>query len=394
MRFLHTADWHLGRQIRNQSRLDEFVAVVDEVVDIALAEQVDFVLVAGDIFDTFSPHADSERVLYEALARLCSGGTRAVLLAGNHDHAPRMDALAGVLEIAGIHSVGSPPVPDSPANAWVRVTSRDGSEEAAIVALPWIPERRVMEYERLHQGGAEAMKHYADRMADAIKWFCTDAFKPSSINVFTWHLMIDGAAIAEGSSERKLHTGHAFAVDPACLPVDAQYVALGHVHRPQHIGTAGQRYYAGSLLQLDFGEAGQRKSVNLVEARPRQGAQVRQVELTKGRSLQNMTLRLEDLERTAGTAGDDYLRVVVELDEYVPELFTRVRAILPNALDVSYILPESGAGETPPQRSGLSPEELFSRFYEQKRKGPPSEKLLAAFTSLYDAEVHGAPAEA
>ena len=104
MRFLHTGDFHLGRTIRQQSRQAEFELVLPEMADIARREHVDCVLIAGDIFDAFAPPPDAEKLLYETLSSILRDGIKVVMIAGNHDSAPRMDALAGILRIAGIDS--------------------------------------------------------------------------------------------------------------------------------------------------------------------------------------------------------------------------------------------------------------------------------------------------
>ena len=109
MRFLHTSDWHLGRAIRGISRQPEFEQVLGEVAAIARDEHVDAVILAGDTFDTFSPPPDAERLLYETLTGLLHDGIKIVMIAGNHDHAQRMDALSGIMRIAGAYCIGSVP---------------------------------------------------------------------------------------------------------------------------------------------------------------------------------------------------------------------------------------------------------------------------------------------
>ncbi len=381
MRFLHTGDWHLGRTIRQRSRHTEFERVLDEVVRIALHERVDAVLIAGDTFDSFSPPADAERLLYETLGRLLREGVQVVAIAGNHDSAPRMDALAGILKLVNMHSVGSPP--KQAADAAVRITSH-GGETATVAALPWVPEGRAVEYETLFEAPAAALQQYGARLEAAIAR-CCEAFSPETVNIFLGHMLIDGVTIGEGSGERKLHIGHNFAVKAACFPATAQYVALGHVHRPQEIGAAAPAFYAGSLLQIDFGEGGQRKSVNVVDVKPRRPAEVRTVPVDGARELRTVRCTLDELTSHAGKYGDDYLRVIIHLEGPSPSLYERVLEALPNAVDVTAERKDAAeapaAGET---RRGLAPHELFARFYAQREGGEPPRELLARFNRLYD----------
>ncbi len=393
MRFLHTSDWHLGRTIRQISRQPEFEAVLAEVVEIARAEDVDAVLIAGDTYDTFAPPPDAEKLLYATLRDLLDHGIKVVMIAGNHDHARRMDAMAGVLRVAGIHASGAPSreAPYVP----LRLPSRDGSEAATIVALPWVPERDAVEYEHMLGTVEGATARYAGQMERVIQHFC-NAFAGDTANILLGHMMIGGVTIGEGSGERQLHTGQAFAVPASCLPSTATYIALGHVHRPQEIACPSPAYYSGSLLQLDFGEAEQQKGVNIIDAHARRPAVIRRVPLTKGRGLRNVRIRLDELPAMGGRYTDEYLRVFVDLDRPEPGLFDKVRDVLPNALDVKHLLPDATAdGDAHAGASdhrAASPEELLTRFYRQKHGADIAPELLSLFSELYRAEAERAPA--
>jgi exonuclease SbcD len=381
VRVLHTGDWHLGRQIRGRSRQDEFEKVLGEVADIARLEQVDLLLVAGDIFDTFSPPPEAEKLLYETLERVLHSGTQVVLLAGNHDHARHMDALTGVLRLAGIHCFGS--VSTEPGRARLAVPSRNGTEIANIVAVPWVPERFTFDFEALSDDLAKPLEQYADRMERLIRHVWGKPERKAA-NILAGHMLISGAEIGTGGGERPIQIGQNFAVKASALPDDAEYVALGHIHKPQQIAASSRTEYAGSLLQLDFGEAEQTRSVNLVEVHPGLPPDVRHVPITGGRALKNVTIRFADLAQAAADNSDAYLRVTVELDEYVPALAQQVREYLPNAVDVTPPkLPES-AGEPGAriERRGLQPDELFARFYRQRRGTDAPEDLVRLFNQL------------
>ncbi|HXH22094.1 MAG TPA: exonuclease SbcCD subunit D [Dehalococcoidia bacterium] len=381
MRVLHTADWHLGRQIRGRSRQDEFEAVLAEVAAIVRSERVDLLLVAGDIFDTFSPAPEAEKLLYETLEQMVREGAQVVLLAGNHDHARHMDALTRVLRLAGIHCFGS--VTADPALARVAIPSRDRSEVAQIVALPWVPERFTFDFESLARGLEKPLAQYAERMERLIRhlWSKPD---PKAVNIFAGHMLISGAEIGPGGGERQLQIGQNFAVKASALPDDAEYVALGHVHKPQQIAAASRVEYSGSLLQLDFGEADQKRSVNLVELRPGLPPDVRRLELKGGRPLRNVTVRFADLPRLAEEHAGAYLKVTVELDEFVPALAQKVHDLVPNAVEVTPPkLPAAASGPDPrEQRRGLQPHELFASFYRSKRGTDAPAELVRLFNQL------------
>ncbi len=390
MRFLHTGDWHLGRTIRGRSRIDEMARVLDEVADIAMEERADAVLIAGDTFDAFSPPADAQRLLYETLSRLARDGIRTVMIAGNHDSAPRMDAMSDILELAGVHCVGSLPA-DSAYRA-LHVPSRDGSEMATVVAVPWIPERLAVRYEALFGPPDAALEQYAANMQRALRFYCR-AFAPGTVNVLLGHMMVSGVSVREGSGERRLHIGDAFAVLGSTLPASAQYIALGHLHRPQPVPQSpveGGSFYAGSLVQLDFGEAGQQKSVRIADVKAGLPASTREVPLTRGTTLRDVRITLDELPQHGDRYGGDYLRVEVVLDGPPQNLYDRVREVLPNAVDVRQVRTqpqgEDRALAAPVQ--SMEPHELVGRYYRESYGSDMPEAALALFRALHEEELH------
>jgi exonuclease SbcD len=218
-------------------------------------------------------------------------------------------------------------------------------------------------------------------------------FADDTVNVLVSHLLIDGSEIGEGGGERKLHIGHNFAVQAACIPPTANYVAFGHVHKRQQIAAASPAYYCGSLVQLDFGEGGQKKFVNIVESRRNVAADIRPIEITGGRGLRTVTIPIDDLPSHADKYGDDYLRVIVQADRPVASLYEQVHDVLPHALEVSLDRTDEPAGAIEAlTRRGLAPHELLGRYYRIKHNGEIPEPLVALFNELYEAEAGRAPA--
>jgi exonuclease SbcD len=209
---------------------------------------------------------------------------------------------------------------------------------------------------------------------------------PKAINVFAGHMLISGAVIESGGGERPIQIGQNFAVKPSALPDPAEYVALGHVHKPQRMAAGSVVWYSGSLLQLDFGEAEQKRSVNVVELHPQLPPNVQPLEITGGRPLRNVTLRLADLPQAAKDFGDAYLKVTVELDEFVPALGQQVKEYLPNAVEVTPPkLPEGPAeSDEDVKHLGLQPHELFARYYRTRRGTDAPEDLLRLFNQLLE----------
>jgi exonuclease SbcD len=390
MRFLHTSDWHLGKTAQGRDFLAESARVLDEVVRIARDERIDVMLIAGDTFDSFAPGSDAHALFYETLASIVSEGAKVVMIAGNHDDAAQMDALGGIMRRLGVHFVGA--VPEFAAESIIRLPSRDGGETAAIAALPWVQERYALRFETLLEGIDKTRRQYREVMEKTVVPSCFKHFPEGAVNIVLGHMLIDGSEIGEGGGERKIHIGQAFAVNASCIPDTASYVALGHVHKRQQIAAGSPTQYCGSLLQLDFGEAEQKKYVNIIEASARAPADVRAVEVTGGRGLRTVRCRIDELASHAGEYGDDYLRVIVSADAPVPSLVEQVRDALPNALKIELERTDEPAAIEATTYRGLTPHELLGRYYTTKNNAEIPEPMLKLFGELYEAEAAHAPA--
>lgn len=383
MRFLHTADWHVGKPLRNRNRDDEYRAALEEVLDIARRERVDCVLVAGDVYDASMPPPEAERMVYDFFVELRGHAIKAVVIAGNHDHPRRLNAVARVLEKLDVHVRGEVMDPDA---ACLVVAGRDG-DAATVAALPWVPERRAVLFEEVAAPEVgQAYSQYAARMSNALG-VCARRFRPDTVNVLMAHLFVNRALVGSGGGERPLHLTQTYAVEPQALPSTADYVALGHLHRPQAIDASPCRhtYYAGSLLQLDFGERDQGKRVLVFDAHPGRPPEVREITLSSGRRLREVTGTLEDLRARADSFGDDFLRVIVRTDAPVTALAARVREILPNALEV---IPAPGDGPAPEEARAavslrsMTPLELLQRYYRSEYEADLPDDLGKLFMEL------------
>ena len=301
MRFLHTADWHVGRSIRGRSRAGEFGDALDQVVGIAAQEGVDALLLAGDIFDHRAPAPEADSLVFEALIRLFEAGIPVVAIPGNHDSAVRLEALAKLLTPIGTTMV--PRVVPPAAGSMVEIASRRGDEGALVACVPFVPPRRFGDAAALFDATEAWYQSYADGMASLLAAMA-DGFQADRVNILLAHLFTDGAI--PGGGEHQITIGIEYAIPPSRLPPTASYVALGHVHRPQAVrGAPSPTRYAGSLLQLDFGEKQQAKSVAIVDVSAGRPAKVREVALSVGRPLLDLEGSFDEViaERRAAPAG-------------------------------------------------------------------------------------------
>lgn len=375
VKILHTADWHVGRGIRGRSRAEEHRAVLSEIADIAAAEQVDLIAVAGDIFDVVAPTAEAEQIVYEALLHLADVAP-VVLVAGNHDNPRRLQAVAPLLELGRVTVGATLARPDE--GGVVRITTAAG-ETARIALVPFISQRGIVTASDLMQlDPHEYGSRYAERLT-AILGKLTEGITTDDVNIVVAHLMVAEGRL--GGGERSAHTIFDYWVPGGAFDGTLSYVALGHLHRPQQIPAAPPVWYAGSPLQLDFGEVDDPTAVLVVDATPGLPAEVRQVPLTSGRRLRQLRGTLEQLEPLAGSTGDAYLKII--LDEPARAgLADDVRALFPEAVDVVLAATGGEDRESREQRLGRAPHELFTDYLEMANA--QDERVVALFDELLE----------
>jgi exonuclease SbcD len=380
MKLLHTGDWHVGKTLSRRSRIEESAEALETVVEVAVENEVDAVLVCGDVFEHLAPSPEAEQVVYEALVRFEERRIPVVLIAGNHDQPQRWRAVEPLLARFAVHVV--PDVRRPERGGIVEIAARDGSTTAQVAALPWVTERRLVGAAELMGLAEQPYVTYATEVARLLEALCA-GFDPKKCSVVAAHLYVSGAKPA--GSERQLTIGDLFAIAPQAIPATAQYVALGHVHRPQRVpGVAVPARYAGSLLQLDFGEAGQKKSLALVNVEPGKPANVDEIPIRVGRDLIDIRGTLDELEQYRDTLGESYARVFLVCERPQPGLGDQVREMLPNALEIRL---EYEREEPESDGNGikhLTPRELFERYYRARHATDAERELLDLFDRVLD----------
>ncbi|OPH58592.1 exonuclease sbcCD subunit D [Paenibacillus ferrarius] len=380
MRILHTGDWHFGRSLEGRSRLEEQTAFVDELVRIVQDEAVDLVLIAGDIYDSVNPPAAAEQLFYEGIARLAEGGKRHVaIISGNHDHPDRLAASGPLAAKQGITLIGLP-VADIQSIGIART-----GELARLIALPYPSESRLKEL--LSDVAEEEVlrSKYSERVGSLIRKQAA-AFQTDTVNLIMSHLYVLGGH--ETESERPIQVGGAYTVDTSALTAGAQYVALGHLHRPQNVKAASPIRYCGSPIAYSFSEAGQAKSVTLLDLSPGQAAEPKEIFLTSGRPLVSWKAKegigqvhqwLE--ERKDATAWIDLEITMTEAMSI--EQIQSLRKAYEGFIHIRPIYPEMEAARAAVPKADLSMEEHFTRFYARQTGGAqPEPELVRLFLEL------------
>jgi DNA repair protein SbcD/Mre11 len=383
MRFLHTADWHIGKPLRGRMRMDEYAAALDQVARTAIEARVDAVLLAGDVFDSPAPPPEAEKLVYDFLARLIPERIACVVIAGNHDHPKKLAALSRLLEGLGIHVRAEVRPPAE--GGVVSLGSRDGKEEARVAVLPFVPERKIVDACQVMGPEDGWYKAYAARIEQILD-LLTRGLTPSTVNLVVGHLLVDGARV--GAGERPLHLGQIYGVNPQQLPSRVQYIALGHLHRPQEILAPARTLYSGSLISLDFGEVEQEKRVVLVEAKAGRAVAIESVPLTAGRPLRDVSGTFEEIALRVPELQSAFLRVALRVDGPVPGVAEQVKEMLPDAVEVTLDYVRKPTEAAPGHPRSLEPAELFGEFYRRRNGAEVGDDLRKLFEAVYE-EAHG-----
>lgn len=328
-RVCHTSDWHLGRQIGRHRRDAEFDAVLNETVEIAAEFAPDLIVHSGDLFDGPRPSLDDVRRAAQALRRLGEIAP-VVVVAGNHDTPYVLAFLRFVLTDMGNRDGDQVRVRFAtearPGGLLIaEYPAADGDLTVRIGALPYLhPNRFAYDF----ADPAMSTAAYAERIravqADVYRHLAADR-GPRHVLVFAAHLFVEGAT--PSYSERQISIAADYAVAARDLP-GADYGALGHIHRPQSVDRAGfPARYAGSPLQLDFGETRDTKSVVLAEIAPGTQPRIELAPLTSGRRLARLEGTLEEIAQRADRVGDAWVKAVVNVEvptTFLPETLAKM----------------------------------------------------------------------
>jgi DNA repair protein SbcD/Mre11 len=304
MRLLHTSDWHIGRSLHGADLLREQEEVLSGLADVVGAEAVDVVVVAGDVYDRAVPSADATGVLDRVIGRLLRAGAAVVLTPGNHDSARRLGTFSGLLSAAGLHVRATTAGLDEP------VLLRDEHGDVAVYGLPYLEPEIAR-----HELGVPGARSHEAVLAEAMERVRRDLFlRPGARSVVLAHAFVGGGVPSD--SERDICVGGVDLV-PAAVFDGVDYVALGHLHRPQ---TLTERLrYSGSPLAYSFGEAGQEKQVWLVDLDATGLAGVRALALPTPRPLTVLTGTLDELlADPAHTAVEEHFVSARLTDEVRP----------------------------------------------------------------------------
>ena len=366
MKLIHLSDLHLGKRVNEFSMLDDQKYILREILSVVDREAPDAVLLAGDIYDKSVPPAEAVQLFDEFLCSLAARQLQVFVISGNHDSPERIAFASRLISRSGIHL--------SPVygGAVEPVTLQDAFGPVNIYMLPFLKPAHV----RRFFPEAE-ITSYTDAVRAAVGQMGVDT---AQRNVLVTHQFVTGASTCESE---ELSVGGTDNVDASVFdPFD--YVALGHIHGPQNIGSTRIRY-CGTPLKYSFSEARQQKSVSVVTLGEKGELQLRTVPLAPRRDLRELRgtyMELTARSFYAGTRTDDYLHITLTDEEDIPDVIGKLRVIYPNLMRLDYDNRRTRAGG---QITGAedaarkSPLQLFAELYEQQN-GQPMTTEQSAFS--------------
>lgn len=359
MKFLHLSDLHIGKRVYEFSMLEDQRFILRQILEIAEREKPDGVILAGDIYDKAVPPAEAVQVMDGFLTALSKMGITVFMISGNHDSPERIAFGSEIMSGRGVHVS---PVYDGKGRS---VTMEDQYGPVTIWLLPFIKPAVVR-----HVFPDEEIQTYQDAVRTAVEHMAVD---PKARNVLAAHQFVTGASRCESE---EIFVGGIDNVDAALFDV-FDYVALGHIHSPQSVGREEVRY-CGTPLKYSFSEAGQVKSVTVVELGEKGNVGLRQIPLMPLRDMRKIKGTYMEVSARSfyeGTNTEDYVQITLTDEEDIPDGMQKLRAIYPNLMRLEYDNRRTrenreitAFGEVQ-QKSEL---ELFEEFYEQQNNQPMS----------------------
>ena len=376
MKLIHLSDLHIGKRVNEVSMIEDQEYILLQILQIIDEEKADAVLVAGDVYDKSVPSAEAVTLFDDFLCRLAKRKIPTLIISGNHDSPERLAFGGRLMEECGIHIS---PVYDGSVST---ITLSDEHGDVDFWLLPFIKPAHVKRY--FPDAGIES---YTDACRVAVEHMGIDT---TQRNVLLTHQFVTGASTCESE---EISVGGSDNVDAAVFE-DFDYVALGHIHGPQNIGSNRVRY-CGTPLKYSFSEASHYKSVTVVDLGDKGTLTLRTVPLTPRhdmREIRGTFAQLADKAYYSAQMTNDYLHIILTDEEDVPEAMGRLRVIYPNLMKLTYDNTRTrtnqivGGAEDVKRKSPL---ELFEELYETQNNQSMSEEQRAFALELIESIQEG-----
>ncbi len=375
MKIVHTADWHVGKSLKGKHRSSEHREVLQELKEFLQQKKIDLLIVAGDVFDSNTPSAEAEEIVYKFFHEVIQLGVQLVVIAGNHDSGLRFEAISNLVKLAGATIKGMY-LPDTSHDfVW---TNKNG-EKIHILAIPFIPENIFVRAEDLTKESSPT-GIYSHKFGDILRKV-SPQFMPNSLHFVVSHVLMHGAR--PGGSERKLYLGDNYALHSSEIPNNIDYIALGHVHLHQKIAGPCPIFYPGSPLQMDFGESNTPKGFLYFEAFPNIPVEPQFIEFQHGKKLLSIQGEWEEilaLAESNPSLKNAHLKITISTETNTMGLSYQVKKIFPNAIDIRREYSQKEQTVLP--ASDWLPK-LYQEYFKKEYQAEATLEVIKEFENLY-----------
>jgi len=366
MKLIHLSDLHIGKRLNGFSLLEDQEHILDQITEIVKNQQADAVIIAGDVYDKAVPSAEAVALFDSFLSRLTSMCNDIFIISGNHDSPERIAFGSVIMEKSGVHFS---PVYDGNIKPTVLT---DSYGDINVYMLPFVKPANVRRF-----FPDISIESYTDAVRTAVDKMEIDVNKR---NILVTHQFVTGASTCESEEHSVGGTDN---VDSDVFD-SFDYVALGHIHSPQNVGSERIRY-CGTPLKYSFSECKHSKSVTVVELNEKNNFTVSVISLAPLHDMREIKGSYDELMLKAnyeGTDTNDYVHITLTDEEDVPDAMTKLRTVYPNIMKLSYDnmrTRNSHKLEADTDISAKSPFQLFSEFYEKQNNsilGEEQEKYV------------------
>ena len=371
MKFLHLSDLHIGKRVNEFSMLEDQEYILTKIINIIDEEKPNAVVIAGDVYDKSVPSAEAVQLFDDFLCRLAKRKLQVFVISGNHDSAERMAFGGRLMDISGVHMS---PVYNGKVEA---ISLDDEFGKVNFFMLPFVKPANVRRFFE----DAE-IESYTDAVRVAVENMNVNA---DERNVIVTHQFVTGA---EKCESEEISVGGSDNVDASVFDC-FDYVALGHIHGPQNIGSERVRY-CGTPLKYSFSEAKHKKSVTVVEMSEKGSLEIRTVALDPKRDMREIKGTYAEItlkDNYINTNTDDYMHITLTDEEDIPDAIGKLRVIYPNLMKLDYDNKRTRSSakldiiENIEQRSPL---DLFAEFYEKQNNQPMTDGQTEFMKSLIE----------
>ena len=397
MKLIHTADWHLGKNIEGHSRLEEQRLFLKDFINICEEEQADIIIIAGDIYDNYNPSAMAEQLFYDTLKQLSRNGRcMTVVISGNHDNPDRLTASGPLARDHGIVMAGTPNSIITPGIYGQHEITESApgyfhaiinNEEVDMLLVPFPSEKRLNEV-YLNETDDETQKaaSYGEKMS-ALFSSLKEHFHKDSIHLIASHLFVMDSI--EDGSERSIQLGGSYMVGGDIFPEIADYIALGHVHKPQKVPGCPNARYSGSPLPFNIKETSFHKQVISVELRAGSPCVIHELPLPVYKPIEiwhceNIEEAIEKCEENK--ERDCWVYLEIKTDHYIHEEdIKKMKTLKTDILSITPVLPENDSDDFSASDIREQPfDELVKNFYRKRFQVDIGEETLALLMQIME----------